>query len=133
MKTYNTINVTKNCKIIDFEPPIDEVGEYVVDDSNFVPMSEAVRQLTTNALSDTVTKQYYDFADGKDTGIKVPITRTKNGKDIAEISTSIMEQVNDISNNIIDKQDKLNKKLAYETKLKNELNAISNNTPTQKE
>ena len=28
----------------------------------------------------------YDFPDGKDNGIEMPINRTKDGKDIAELS-----------------------------------------------
>ena len=80
-----------------YELPKTPDSPFIVDDSNFIPMSEAVKQLGTTPFNGDTYKGYYDFQDGKDTGIEVPINRTKNGKDIAEISSAIMEKVDDIS------------------------------------
>lgn len=74
--------------------------KYVVDDSSFVPMSEAVKQLGTTPFDGDAYKSYYDFADGKDSGIAIPVSRTKEGKDIAEISSNIMEEVNNIADKV---------------------------------
>lgn len=65
-----------------------DYGDYVVDDSHFVPMSEAVKRVTGGTLSEAEVKAMYDFPDGRDTGAKVPVDRTHrmmNG-DIAEMS-----------------------------------------------
>lgn len=65
-----------------------DFGDYVVDDSHFVPMSEAVKRVTGGTLSEAEIKTMYDFPNGKDTGEKVPVDRTHrmmNG-DIAEMS-----------------------------------------------
>lgn len=64
-------------------------GEYVVDDSHFVPMSEAIHQLGVNASASN-NAGLYDFPDGKDTGIPLPISR-KKGVTLAEISMAINE------------------------------------------
>lgn len=74
--------------------------KYVVDDSSFIPMSEAVKQLGTTPFDGDAYKSYYDFADGKDSGIAIPVSRTKDGKDIAEISSNIMEEVNNIADKV---------------------------------
>lgn len=84
--------------------PVTPDSEYIVDDSCFIPMSEAVKQLGLNPnFTGADQKTAYDFPDGKDSGIEIPINRTKNGKDIAEISTEISNQ-----------QDKINSELQKE-------------------
>lgn len=125
MKRLNTINFEHNLELIDYEIPKEDVGPYVVDDSCFVPISEAVSQLTTNALGDTVVSSYFDFPDGKDTGISVPISRTKNGKDIAELSSHIMDSINDIADKKIKAENELKAQKDFESKIQ----AINKNTP----
>lgn len=63
-------------------------GDYIVDDSNFVPMSETVKALTGNGGTFTTSEaaNYFDFADGRDTGIRIPVDRMHDIKDLAEIS-----------------------------------------------
>lgn len=104
-KNHNTVlrlpTICFHCGNELYELPETEESPYIVDDSHFVPMSEAVKQLNANytgSLEDI--SNYYDFPDGKDTGIEVPITRTSDGKDITEISTDIMNKVKDINENI---------------------------------
>lgn len=84
-----------------YKLPVTCDSEYVIDDSCFIPMSEAVKQLGLNPnFTGADYKTAYDFPDGKDSGIEIPINRTKNGKDIAELSSSIAEQQDNISNEI---------------------------------
>lgn len=62
-----------------------------VDDSHFIPMSEAVKQLSkTSPLSNGVIETIYDFPDGKDTGMKPPVARLR--PDLAVLSQTVREQ-----------------------------------------
>ncbi len=125
MRRYNTINLDKTIKIEEYEDPKFKYGPYIVDDSNFVPISEAIKQLSNQGLTDIETKSYYDFVSGNDTGIKIPINRTHDGKDIAEISQNIMEQVNNIADQKIAVEQKLNKEIEFQNQLKNINNQLS--------
>ena len=117
MKRLNTIVSCNNSKVTDYKLPVTPSTEYVVDDSCFIPMSEAVKQLGSNNLGPNEIKNYYDFVDGNDNGMEIPITRTKNGKDIAEISSKIMDKVGEIAEKV-DTARKLNaKKAAFEKSL----------------
>lgn len=86
-------------------------GEFVVDDSCFVPMSEAIKQL--NRINDPTNGQLaeiYDFPNGKDTGKSIPITRRHDIKDIAEISSEIMDSTKKMANEIAEgKQEAIDK------------------------
>lgn len=100
MKRLDTINHISKHNVIDYEIPKYESGDYVVDDSCFIPMSEAIKQLSSNGGSSASDTLLYDFKDGKDNGMSVPATRTKQIKDIAEISTHISEQTEIMSEKI---------------------------------
>lgn len=104
-------------------------SDYIVDDSSFVPMKEAIKQLSAVGASSDSLKPYYDFQDGEDTGIEIPITRTKNGKDIAEISSHIMEQVDELSDQVNKAKDLENFKQQKEA----EMQSIKNNASTTPE
>lgn len=70
-----------------------EYGDYIVDDSAFVPMSEAVKRVTGGALSQQDIKTMYDFPTGKvATAFKLPVDRTHAYTgDIAEVSKAVRE------------------------------------------
>lgn len=90
----------------EYELPVTPDSEYIVDDSCFVPLSEAVKQLGLNPnFVGTDNKTMYDFPDGKDLGTKIPINRTKDGKDIAELSTEIANKQDEIANAIQKEKD----------------------------
>lgn len=76
----------------EFHLPSTPDSEYVVDDSNFVPMSEAVRQLVSGYGAGNKNEQLYDFPDGKDNGSAVPFSRSAAFKDLAELSTELNAQ-----------------------------------------
>lgn len=128
MRRYNTINLDKTIKIEEYEDPKVKYGPYIVDDSNFVPISEAIKQLSAQGLTDVELHGYFDFTDGRDTGINIPINRTHDGKDIAEISQNIMEQVKDISDKTLAAEQKINQQNDFQNQLKNINNQLSEPT-----
>lgn len=73
-----------------------DIGESCVDDSHFIPQSELVKRgQKTMALGNDQIEGLYDFADGKDTGMKAPISR-KN-KNVIEIISEIKTQQKDLN------------------------------------
>ena len=125
MKRYNTICLDKTIKVIEYNEPVIKSGAYIVDDSNFIPISEAIKQLSNQGLTDLETRSFYDFVDGHDTGIKIPINRTHDGKDIAEISQTIMEQVNVIADKKLKSEEKIQQQLDFQNKINNINNQLS--------
>lgn len=56
--------------VVHFDP-----GDYLVDISSYTPLSEAVAAMKTRSTSPDPSSWSYDFKDGKDTGMSVPVTR----------------------------------------------------------
>lgn len=82
--------------------PIIESGPFVVDDSAFCPMSEAIKQLSrVNDPTLGQLSECYDFPNGKDTGKQLPITRQRNFGDLAEYSQEIRESAKNMNNEIL--------------------------------
>lgn len=78
-----------------YELPKTPDSEYIVDDSSFVPIAEAIKQLGTNPnfeAGGTYGKDF-DFVDGKDDGSDLPVGRTREGNDIAVISSAVQENI----------------------------------------
>lgn len=119
LPSLNTVNTHSELKIEVYELPHTKNTPYVVDDSCFIPTSEAIKQLGANSGAATDLKQFYDFPDGNDTGMSVPITRTKSVKDIAEISSHIMDKVNDTADKVSEARNAAKKKAAFEKSLNN--------------
>lgn len=113
----NTVNVHSSLEVEIYELPSTPDSEYVVDDSNFIPMSEAIKQLGSNNVGSEMIKSYYDFPDGNDTGVSIPISRTKNGKDIAELSSEIMNNVNEIAEKTENAKKTAAERASFEKKL----------------
>lgn len=100
MKRYNTINFVETLYKEEIIIPKELVGEYVVDDSNFVPTSEAIRQLGAGGVSKNIQNQYYDFPTGEDSGVPVPFSRRPECNDIAVLSSRISEDTETMSEQI---------------------------------
>mgnify|MGYP000043899068 CR=1 FL=1 len=94
MKRFDTICNLGDQSLVDYEIPDVEFGESITDDSFFVPTAEALKT-ASGVLSEDEVRRYYDFPDGKDTGIVVPLAR-KKGVDIAELSTDVRRQQDEI-------------------------------------
>lgn len=100
MKRYKTINFVEELEKEEIEVSPEVVGEYVVDDSNFVPTSEAIRQLGAGGVSKDIQNQYYDFPTGEDSGAPVPFSRRPECNDIAVLSSKISEDTEFMSEQI---------------------------------
>lgn len=104
MKRFKNISLFGS-SLIEMEPVKGQpVGERIVDDSHFIPMSEAVKQLSKSMpLDKGVIDGFYDFPDGRDDGRKVDVARLR--PEIVELSTEVRKN-----------QEKLKKELAKATK-----------------
>lgn len=121
MLRFTKINNFDKLELKEFEEKFDYDSPYVVDDSNFIPMSEAVRQLNSNGISQDIVNQYYDFPVGKDTGEEVPFSRTKECNDIAVLSSHISENTSKMADKISKSKAKAAERAAFEA----DLNAAS--------
>ena len=89
MKRLKTINSFDGAEIIEIKDKsvftkID--APYCIDDSKFSPISQALKNINGNTLSDEQIAQSYDFQDGTDNGMELPIGRGRFA-DIVEVST----------------------------------------------
>ncbi|QCS36790.1 hypothetical protein [Tortoise microvirus 104] len=98
MLRYETIKLITKNKISDYKLPEVIFDESIVDKSLFVPVSQQLKGLQNHGMTQDDMRNY-DFIDGKDTGDKIPITRTK-GLDMAELSTAIRDEQNSIKDAI---------------------------------
>ena len=115
MIRFNTIPTGLGCDgIIDYNNPVVEWEESLTDDSYFVPQSEN-RNISASPLTQA-DFIYFDFHDGKDTGVAVPVSRIK-GVDIAEISNSVVSQSGSITDKIAEAEEleKIAQKLSVNT------------------
>ena len=99
MKRFDTIRTNGTIEVIDYELPDVQYDISLTDKSKFIPTDEAIKRLTGQALSASEVEQNYDFVDGKDTGMKVPVGRMK-GLDIAEVSTAVRAEQAEIKADI---------------------------------
>lgn len=112
MKRYETINSIVGSKLVNYEIPDEPIGDYCVDDSHFVPISEAVKSITGSA-GDLTQEFNFDYKDGKDTGFKVPVDRTHRLDALVDTVTALRQNVKDSSEKALKKaqQKALDKKL----------------------
>lgn len=105
MQSYHNVTMF-SCDVVEVEQPKKDYGDYVVDDSSFVPMSEAVKRVTAGALTPDQVKSMFDFSDGKDTGVKIPVDRSHRfSGDIAEVSELAHQAVADVSSSLAKAKD----------------------------
>ena len=101
MLRYRTLSVNgligDGVNLYDDELVFKHFGKSLVDRSHFVPTVDLTANTGNLTESDRV---YYDFPDGKDTGLKVP--RVSRGKDIAEIIVEARESKSDVDKAIAD-------------------------------
>lgn len=120
MERLKTVNLEENIIVHDYELPKTPNSEYVVDDSNFVPIKEAIKQL--NRIADPSMDdiaQSYDFPNGKDTGKPIPVTRTHNFGDIAELAVEVNQQTDKMRKEIMQGK----KELAYQQSVAEKMKA----------
>lgn len=84
MKRFSTITSFGGLKVVDYEQNyITDFGESVTDDRYFTP-----REVQPLVAAPTPSPALYDFPDGKDNGVSLPISR-KKGVDLAEVSGEV--------------------------------------------
>lgn len=113
-KTFATCNSTGDIAIVDVPVFHKDMSRSITDRSQYTPDGEAIKRLVSTgsqALTSPQLLAYYDFSDGKDNGMRVPVTRIK-GKDIAEISTAIKAELDEVGNKV---KDELEKKKLYDS------------------
>lgn len=88
MKRYKTLSAFDNEIVECSEKTNCDFEESVTDPSFFVPESELIKRLHAGVAYGQALQGLYDFSDGKDTGINVPLDRYK-GIDRAELSEAI--------------------------------------------
>lgn len=89
MKRFDTISTLGECKIIDYKLSEYEKGKYIVDKSHFTPVSELVKSVVGQSIGKSDLSRY-DFADGTDNGMEVPVARRR--PELAEMSVDVRNQ-----------------------------------------
>ena len=85
MKRFATIAPFGAQKVVDYEQSyVADFGESVTDDRYFTPRE--VQPLVAAPMPSPVL---YDFPDGRDTGVSLPVSR-KKGVDLAEVSSEVL-------------------------------------------
>lgn len=108
-------------KVAIYKLPETPKTDYIVDDSAFVPISEALKQLqNVQPMSDSQLDSFYDFSDGRDNGMSIPISRSpRNFSDIAEISSEITAKVKDIAQKKQEIENRIKEDIAFANSIKN--------------
>lgn len=122
VKRLTTVSLVDKSVSTDYVLPLYKNGDYVVDDSGFQPMSEAVKQLSKTApLTSDQIAAAYDFPDGKDTGMKVPVERMPRTSDIVEIVSGMQQEAAEVSAKV----DRINERLANQKQIEAALKTSS--------
>ncbi|QCS36759.1 hypothetical protein [Tortoise microvirus 2] len=79
----NVLNPPETIDYVNFYP--EEYDPSVTDKSYFIPLSESVKTVNPSVLSASEIESSFDFKDGVDSGMKIPVDRYK-GLDLAEVS-----------------------------------------------
>lgn len=111
MKRFDKISLFGSKLVDNYEVPVQVVGPRIVDDTNFIPMSEAVKQLSkTGNLTKGVIEGYYDFPDGRDDGRKVDVARMR--PEIVELSVEARKKAEKLKQDLKDATAKAKKAAA---------------------
>lgn len=123
MKRYSTICQFSDNKLTDYDYSEKFYNPFIVDDSVFVPMAEALKQLSkTSEITEQQIRENYDFPNGHDTGMEIPITRKHGIADITEISSAIMEK----TEKIVEAEQKAKKRAKAQSDFEAKVNALNN-------
>lgn len=118
MLRYDTINILGGVEQVHCIDTPQIVGSYVVDDSAFVPLKEAVKNVNAGSITPQMARTLYDFPNGKDDGSKVPVDRTHGFTgDIAEVSVVARESAKAVKDDFTE--------YLKDKELNDRLNAIS--------
>lgn len=97
IKRFQTINSLLGSKVVDYEIPSYVKGKYIVDKSHFVPVAELAKSVVGQSIGKSDLSRY-DFADGKDNGMSVPVARRR--PELAEMSVDVRNQQKAVSEKV---------------------------------
>ncbi|QCS37376.1 hypothetical protein [Tortoise microvirus 95] len=114
MKRYKTAGTILSPAVTyDYKRPVrDEWDPSVTDKSYFVPISESVKTVNGAPLSASEIANNFDFKNGRDTGMKIPVDRYK-GLDLAEISAHERKLRADLEAKVAEGKEELKRKKMY--------------------
>lgn len=119
MKRLNTINSFDGASYHELKDKslfLRISAPYVIDDSKFSPITQALKNINGTVLTDDQIAQSYDFQDGKDNGMELPIGRGRFA-DIVEISTEIRESNKNLSESFNDFKESEKRKINQQARL----------------
>lgn len=118
IKRWNTTAWWEKQKTVEYDETAINKGSNscisITDKSSFVPNAELMKKARQGIING---QAIYDFQNGKDNGMKVPVSRIK-GLDIAELSEAIIEQQKDVEGKITEAQAKAEAEARAEASLK---------------
>lgn len=117
--TLNTIGLNSKMEKIEMDTKsiyLKINAPYVVDDSKFCPVKNALENLKGQVLSDEQIAQSYDFSDGQDNGAELPITRGRFA-DITEVSAEINKTSNNLKESFDDFKESEERKAKQKARL----------------
>lgn len=78
-----------------------EFDPSITDPTFFTPVGSMVRKLNSqDKVSQSIPDLYYDFQNGKDNGMTIPVSRFK-GADVTEIAQEIKQVSSDVEKAIV--------------------------------
>lgn len=135
---FQTINSTGQIPLLDKFP----YNEYprgiimkgsecdsITDKSAWRPDSATLESRTRDYTFEE-TNMLYDFPDGKDNGMKVPVSRIK-GLDIAELSEAIKEEQKDVEGKIAKRREDEERVKEQQEIIQNAIKSISDSSVEQ--
>lgn len=134
MKRLNTINPFDGSKYHELKDKslfLTISAPYVIDDSKFSPITQAFKNINGSVLSDEQIAQSYDFQNGKDNGMEIPIGRGRF-TDIVEVSTELRESNNKLSESFKDFKESEERKARQKARLE-ALNQVRESTTSSSE
>lgn len=123
--TLNTVNMFSKLQRFEVDTKHNMTtinAPYCIDDSKFCPTAEALKNINGTPLTDEQIANSYDFPDGKDNGMSLPIGRGRFS-DITELSTEVQKHNENLTNSYNEFKDDTNRK-EYQKKRLDMLNAV---------
>lgn len=123
--TLNTVNMFSKLQRFEVDTKHNMTtinAPYCIDDSKFCPTAEALKNIQGTPLTDEQIANSYDFPDGKDNGMTLPIGRGRFC-DITELASEVQKHSENLSNSLNEFKEE-SKRKEYQKKRLDMLNAV---------
>lgn len=116
MKRFTTFTTINGGTKEELKMPHSKWGKKCIDLSMYQPQSELVKQIEKrrNLTGDEV-KGFYDFANGRDTGRKIPLSRQAKNNDLATLSQEIRKEQTNVNEKIANAENLVTEKAKMQT------------------